>query len=122
MPSLPRISWTQKRVNAIVLLLSGRSAGSSKLKRLVRVLQAHHEPKVGSGSRLSLVVDGTRRIVVAREDIPQLVYRTFRSPMLGGGRGRDSLYEKLRTERFICVGGFANLKAVEFKWRIVSAL
>ena len=98
MPSLQRVSWTQKRVNAIVLLLSGRQVGgSSKLKRLVRLLQAHHDPKVVAGSRLSLVVDGTRRIVVPREDIPQLVYRTFRSPMLGGGRGRDSLYDKLRT-------------------------
>ena len=98
MPSLQRVSWTQKRVNAIVLLLSGRAIqASSKLKRLVRLLQAQHKPKVGSGSRLSLVVDGTRRIVVPREDIPQLVYRTFRSPMLGGGRGRDSLYDKLRT-------------------------
>ena len=85
MPSLQRISWTQKRVNAIVLLLSGRAIQvSSKLKRLVRLLQAQHKPKVGSGSRLSLVVDGTRRIVVPREDIPQLVYRPFRSPMLCG--------------------------------------
>ena len=81
MPSLQRVSWTQKRANAIVLLLSGRQVGgSSKLKRLLRLLQAHHDPKVVAGSRLSLVVDGT----------------------------------------LICVGGFAHLKAVEFKWLIVN--
>ena len=106
---LQRTPWSRQRVQDVVSLLrfdqlppsherSPRSA--SKLKNLVKQLRAHCSPRVQgsqqSGFRISLTVDGEPRTVVPIEEIPALVHKTFRSPLLGAGRGRDALYDKLK--------------------------
>ena len=106
---LQRTTWTRQLVDDVASLLrfdrlpptherSPRVA--SKLKRLVGQLRAHHSPQVEgsqqSGFRISLEVDGERRTVVPLEEVPALVDKTFRSPLLGAGRGRDALFDKLR--------------------------
>ena len=106
---LQRTTWSRQLVDDVASLLRfGRLPPThersprvaSKLKRLVGQLRSHHSPKVEgsqqSGVRITLEVDGERRTVVPLEEVPALVDKTFRSPLLGAGRGRDALFDKLR--------------------------